>query len=100
MALAVQELARNEKKLFLATGPGTQALTGESCSPFGIHLAYDNYALGKVLAKTLVGQGKENWFFITADYSFGHSLEAVVSQFIRSESGRDPWQHRPPAGHV
>lgn len=87
VALAVQELARDKKKILLATGPGNPALTGEACSPFGIHWAYDNYAYGKVLAKALVDQGKSDWFFITADYSFGQSLEAAASQFVSAQGG-------------
>lgn len=87
VALAVQELARDKKKILLATGPGNPALTGEACSPFGVHWAYDNYAYGKVLAKALIDQGKDTWYFITADYSFGKSLEAAATQFVNEQGG-------------
>lgn len=87
VALAVQELAREKEKILLATGPGNPALTGEACSPFGIHWAYDNYAYGKVLATALVDEGKKDWFFITADYSFGQSLEAAATQFVKADDG-------------
>ena len=87
VALAVQELAREKKRILLATGPGNPALTGEACSPFGVHWAYDNYAYGKVLAKALIDQGKKDWYFITADYSFGKSLEAAAAKFVNAQGG-------------
>ncbi len=87
VALAVQELARDKTKILLATGPGNPAITGEACSPFGVHWAYDNYAYGKVLANALIDQDKKKWFFITADYSFGKSLEAAASQFVKAGGG-------------
>lgn len=87
VALAVQELARDKEKIVLATGPGNPAFTSESCSNFGFHWAYDNYALGKVLANALFDQGRESWFFITADYSFGKSLEDAAATFVKQRGG-------------
>jgi len=86
-ALAVQKLAADENRITIATTPATAELTGKSCSPNGVHWVYDTYALGKGAATAVVAQGGKSWFFITADYSFGHALEASASSFVKSLGG-------------
>jgi branched-chain amino acid transport system substrate-binding protein len=87
VALAVQQLTREKDKVFLATGPGTPDLTGKACSPVGIHWAYDNYALANVATAPLVQKGLKSWYFLTADYSFGHALEAEASKVVTANGG-------------
>lgn len=98
VAAAAQDLALKDNKILLITGAGSPALTGEHCSPNGIHWAYDNYAYGKLVATSLVKQGLKKWFFITADYSFGHSLEQSAAQFVKSSGGEVLGAVRHPLG--
>jgi branched-chain amino acid transport system substrate-binding protein len=88
VALAVQQITREKNKVLLATGPGTPDLTGKACSPVGIHWAYDNYALANVATAPLVQKGLKSWYFITADYSFGHALQAEASKVIAANGGQ------------
>lgn len=87
VALAVQKLAAEKNKISLATTPATAELTGKSCSPNGVHWVYDTYALGKGAASAVVQQGGKSWFFITADYAFGHALEASAATFVKALGG-------------
>lgn len=98
VAAAAQELARQNDKVVMITGAGSPALTGEQCSPNGIHWAYDNYAYGKLVASALVEQGMKSWFFLTADYSFGHSLEESAAQFVNKTGGTVAGTVRHPLG--
>jgi branched-chain amino acid transport system substrate-binding protein len=86
-ALAVQKLAADKNRITLATTAATAELTGKSCSPNGVHWVYDTYALGKGAATAVVAQGGKSWFFITADYAFGHALEASASTFVKALGG-------------
>ena len=86
-ALAVQEITRDKKRIFLMSGPGSTDLTGKACSPYGFHWAYDNYAMAAGTGRALVEQGMKKWFFITADYAFGHSLENETSKMVKSLGG-------------
>ncbi|MGX9425923.1 MULTISPECIES: ABC transporter substrate-binding protein [Bradyrhizobium] len=88
VALAVQQLSRDKNKVLLATGPGTPDLTGKACSPVGIHWAYDNYALANVATAPLVHRGLKSWYFLTADYSFGHALEAEAAKVVTANGGQ------------
>ena len=88
VALAVQEIARNEKKIFLITGASGSVLTDKACSPYGIHWTYDTYALAHGTGKTMVEQGGDTWFFITADYAFGHALQRDTTAFIEEGGGK------------
>lgn len=87
VALAVQELSREKNRMLLATGPGTPELTGKACSPVGVHWAYDNVALANVAAGAAVQRGLKSWYFLTADYSFGHGLENEASRVVRANGG-------------
>ena len=80
--------ATKEKKLpFISIGAGTARLTNEECSPYTVHYAYDTVALAKVAGSALVKSGAKNWFFLTADYAFGHSLEADASTVVKANGG-------------
>jgi branched-chain amino acid transport system substrate-binding protein len=88
VALAVQQISRDKNKVMIATGPGTPELTGKSCSPNGVHWAYDNYALANVATSPLVQKGLKTWYFLTADYSFGHALEAEATKVVLANGGQ------------
>jgi branched-chain amino acid transport system substrate-binding protein len=88
VALAVQGITRDRKKLFLATGAATSRLTGEECSPTGIHWTYDTYALSQGTTKAVSKLGVKNWFFLTADYAFGAQLEADSRKVIAADGGK------------
>lgn len=88
VALAVQQISRDKNKVMIATGPGTPELTGKSCSPNGVHWAYDNYALANVATSPLVQKGLKSWYFLTADYSFGHALEAEATKVVLANGGQ------------
>jgi branched-chain amino acid transport system substrate-binding protein len=88
IALAVQQITKERNKVFLMSGPGSSDLTGVACSPNGIHWTYDTYALSNVAAKALVGRGEDSWFFITADYAFGHALERDASDIVKKSGGK------------
>ena len=86
--LAVSEATRGAPRtLFIASGPGTSDLTGPACSPNTVHWTYDTYALANSVARALLGQGQRSWFFITADYAFGASLERDATQVVTSGGG-------------
>lgn len=88
VALAVQGIAREKGRISVATGAATSALTGKACSPLGMHWVYDTFALANTTARELVRQGGASWFFITADYAFGHALEADATALIRRNGGQ------------
>jgi branched-chain amino acid transport system substrate-binding protein len=87
-ALAVQKLGAEKKRITINTGAGSTDLTNKDCSPYGIHYAYDNYALGNVAGSEVVNHGGKSWFFITADYAFGHSLEKNTTNFVQKLGGK------------
>lgn len=87
-ALAVQKLASDKKRITMNTGAATTELTNKACTPYGIHYVYDTYALGKVIAQAVVPYGGKNWYFITADYAFGHSLEQNTAAFVKKLGGK------------
>ncbi|HWU86700.1 MAG TPA: ABC transporter substrate-binding protein [Kofleriaceae bacterium] len=87
VALAVSELTRTKNKVFLASGPGTADLTGKKCSPNTIHWTYDTWALANSGGREIVKNGGDSWFFLTADYAFGASLEAEVSKVVTANAG-------------
>ena len=88
VALAVQQLSKEKKKINIVTGAATTDLTGKACTPYGFHWAYDNRALAVGTGGALVEQGGDTWFFITADYAFGHSLETETSRYVTSKGGK------------
>ncbi|HYH22765.1 MAG TPA: ABC transporter substrate-binding protein [Azospirillum sp.] len=87
VALAIQEIAKSKQKVFLALGPATSRLTGDACSPYTFHWAYDTYALAVGTGRAIVEQGGKKWFFLTADYAFGHQLEADTAAVVKKAGG-------------
>jgi len=87
VALAVQELTRTKQKIFLMLGPATSRLTGDACSPTGFHWAYDTRALAVGTGRAMVKEGGNTWFFLTADYAFGHQLEADTMAEVKAAGG-------------
>jgi len=88
VALAVQGLSKEKKKIDIVTGAATTDLTGKACSPYGFHWAYDTRALAVGTGGALVGAGGDTWFFLTADYAFGYSLEEQTGQYVKSKGGK------------
>mgnify|MGYP001182283859 FL=1 len=88
VALAVQEVARERKRIMIASSVGTSALTNKACSPYGIHYTYDTYSLANSTARAVVGRGGDSWFFVTADYSFGHTLEQDATNVVQALGGK------------
>ncbi|RDJ06061.1 ABC transporter substrate-binding protein [Rhizobium grahamii] len=88
VALAVQAIAKEKKKIDIVTGAATTDLTGKACSPYGFHWAYDTHALAVGTGGALVKQGGDSWFFLTADYAFGYSLEQQTSDFVKANGGK------------
>ena len=87
-ALAMSKVAAEKKKPFIAIGAGTSRLTNEECTPYTIHYAYDTVALARGTAGALVRQGEKDWFFLTADYVFGQSLEKDATEVIKASGGK------------
>jgi branched-chain amino acid transport system substrate-binding protein len=88
IALAVQEITKEKNRVFLISGAGSSDLTGPACSPNGIHYTYDTYALAHVAGKAMVERGEDTWFFITADYAFGHALERDAAAVVKESGGK------------
>ena len=86
-SLAMAKVAEEKKRPFFSIGAGSARLTNEACSPYTVHYAYDTVALAKVAGTALVKAGNKNWFFLTADYAFGHSLEADASTVVKANGG-------------
>ena len=85
--LAMAQLAKEKKRPFISIGAGSARLTNEDCSPFTVHYAYDTVALAKVAGSALVKAGNKSWFFLTADYAFGHSLQADATTVVKANGG-------------
>ncbi len=85
--LAMAKLAADKKKPFIAVGPGSSALTNAQCTPYTIHYAYDTVALARGTGGAVVKAGGKSWFFLTADYAFGHALEADTSAVVKAAGG-------------
>jgi branched-chain amino acid transport system substrate-binding protein len=87
-ALAAIEVAKVKNKIIVLNGPGTTRITNEACTPVSVHYTYDNYALSHGTGAAMVKAGYDTWFFITADYAFGHDLEQVTSNVIDADGGK------------
>jgi branched-chain amino acid transport system substrate-binding protein len=88
VALAIQGLAREKKRIVLYSGAGTTALTNEQCSPFGFHWTYDTYAVSHGTASAVVKNGGTSWFFLASDYAFGHQLQNDATGVITAAGGK------------
>ena len=88
VALAIQALGKEKNRITITTGAATARLTNEDCSPAtGIHYLMDTIALSKVVGKAIVKDGGDSWFFLTADYAFGHSLEKDTGDVVKQSGG-------------
>ena len=87
IALTVSGLAKEKNRIAIINGSGSSRLTGDSCSPNSVHYAYDTYALARGTGSALAKDGKKSWYFLTADYAFGHALEADTSAVVKAMGG-------------
>jgi branched-chain amino acid transport system substrate-binding protein len=88
VALAVRKVAQEKGKIDLNTGAGTADLTGPACSETGAHWMYDTYSLAHVTGSAVVKSGGDSWYFLTADYAFGKSLEDETSAVVKAAGGK------------
>ncbi|WP_432258683.1 ABC transporter substrate-binding protein [Cupriavidus sp. TMH.W2] len=95
-ALAMNKVASEKKRVYINIGAGTARLTNEECSPYTVHYAYDTVALAKGTGSAVVKQGGKSWFFLTADYAFGHSLENDTAAVVKANGGTVAGQVRHP----
>ena len=87
VAFTVADLVREKNKVALFTAPATGDLTAARCSPNHVHWVYDTWALANGTGRSLVEQGKKSWFFLTADYAFGHSLQDDTAGIVKAAGG-------------
>ena len=87
-ALAAMEVADQKGKISIVTGAASLPITNEKCTATNIHYVYDTYALSRGTGKAVVDTGKKDWFFVTADYAFGHTLERDTSEVIVANGGK------------
>jgi len=88
VALAINEVSREKKKLALWSGPASSDLTGPKCNPYAASWVYDTYALAHVTGSAVVKSGGDSWFFVTADYAFGHALERDTAAVVKAAGGK------------
>jgi branched-chain amino acid transport system substrate-binding protein len=88
VALSVANVAKEKNRIAIVNGSGSSRLTGDSCTPNSIHYAYDTYSLANGTGKALAKEGGTSWYFLTADYAFGHALEADTSAVVKSLGGK------------
>ncbi len=88
VALAVNQITRDKGKAFLVSGAATSDLTGKACSPNTIHWTYDTWALANGTGNAIVKTGGDSWFFLTADYAFGHALERDTEAVVLKNGGK------------
>jgi branched-chain amino acid transport system substrate-binding protein len=88
VALAVNQVVKDKNKAFIASGAGTAELTGAQCTPNTVAWTYDTWELGHALGRAVVGQGKRSWFFIAANYAFGHDLQKQASEAVIQDGGK------------
>jgi branched-chain amino acid transport system substrate-binding protein len=88
VALPISALTREKNKIHINSGGGSSDITGVACSPNTVHWTYDTYALSQVAGKAMVKRGEDTWFFITADYAFGHALERDAANVVKENGGK------------
>jgi len=98
IVLAVQEIAKEKNRVLLVSTAATADLTGKACSPVGVHWTWDTYAVAASAAKAIVLQGGDSWFFLTADYAFGHAMQRDATHFIEASGGKVVGSVRHPLG--
>jgi branched-chain amino acid transport system substrate-binding protein len=87
-ALAAMPVAAEKKRILLLSGPGTTAITGDKCNAYTVHYTYNNWAMANGTGREVVSQGGKTWFFLTADYAFGKSLEDDTSKVVKESGGQ------------
>ena len=87
VALAVAKVTQEKKRVLMVVGAGSTRLTDQDCTPNTVHYAYDTFSLANVAGKAIVRNGGDTWFFLTADYAFGHALEADTSAVVTAAGG-------------
>jgi len=87
IALGVSQLAKEKNRIAIINGSGSSRLTNDACTPNSIHYAYDTYALAKGTGSAMLKAGLKSWYFLTADYAFGHALEADTTAVVKSLGG-------------
>ncbi|MGE8689612.1 MAG: ABC transporter substrate-binding protein [Achromobacter sp.] len=97
-SLAMAAVAAEKKKPFIAVGAGASDLTNAQCSPYTVHYAYDTVALARGTGSAVVKDGGKSWFFLTADYAFGHALERDTIAVVKAAGGEVKGQVRAPLG--
>jgi branched-chain amino acid transport system substrate-binding protein len=88
VALAVNELSKEKKKIDIVVGAATSRITGDACQPYGFHWAYDTHALAVGTGGALVEAGGDSWYFITVDYAFGYALEQDTGEIVKAKGGK------------
>jgi branched-chain amino acid transport system substrate-binding protein len=88
IALAVSQIVKDKNKVFLVSGAAASDLTGKACSPNTVHWTYDTWALANGTGKAIVQTGGKTWFFLTADYAFGHALERDTAAVVEANGGK------------
>jgi branched-chain amino acid transport system substrate-binding protein len=88
VAIAVSKVATEKKKVQIVTGAATSRLSNEDCAPYTIHYVYDTYSLAQGTGAAVVKAGGDSWFFLTADYAFGHSLEKDTGDVVKAAGGK------------
>ncbi len=96
VALATAKVVAEKKRILIDTGAASTRLTNEDCTPYTIHHTYDTWALANGTGRAVVKQGGDTWFFLTADYAFGHSLEKDTADVVRATGGKVLGQVRHP----
>jgi Periplasmic binding protein len=97
VALAVQEISKEKKKIDIVVGAATSAITGSGSSPYGFHWAFDTRAFAVGTGGAPVKTGGDTWFFLTADYDFGYALEKDTGEIVAHASGKVDGSVRVPA---
>jgi len=87
-ALASAKVAAEKKRVYINNGAGSSALTNDQCTPYTVHYAYDTVALAKGTGSAVVDSGGKSWFFLTADYAFGHALETDTATVVKAHGGQ------------
>jgi branched-chain amino acid transport system substrate-binding protein len=87
--MGVANIAKEKNRIAIVNGSGSSRLTNDACTPNSIHYAYDTYALANGTGRALLDRGLDTWFFLTADYAFGHALEADTMAILKARNGMD-----------
>ena len=87
-ALAVMNVANQRHKIVILNGPGAQSITNEQCTPTTVQYTYTTYATARAVTKAVLDEGGKSWFYLTADYTFGHQLEKASADLVKADGGK------------